>query len=145
MNDRWPGESSPAPPPSRLRAPGPAQVVGARDCADRWLTPPGSLGVLDRALDRVVALGHGRATGGVLVVGAADHPVARYAVSADDAALTRDLVAAAIVGTAIGATAARAAGLTVRVVDAGVSGDPLPGAVPLRPIGPGVASSPRQA
>ena len=32
-------------------------MVGARDAADVLLTPPGSLGVLDRALDRLFALG----------------------------------------------------------------------------------------
>src|SRR3954452_8520869 len=41
---RWPGEDV-APPPTRLGAPAQAQVVGARDQADRLLTPPGSLGL----------------------------------------------------------------------------------------------------
>jgi nicotinate-nucleotide--dimethylbenzimidazole phosphoribosyltransferase len=133
FSDRWPGHQAPAPPPSRLRAPGPVQVVEARDRADRLLTPPGSLGVLDRALDRVVALGHARATDGVLVIAAADHPVAAHGVSAYEPRLTRDLVRAAVAGTALGTTAARAVGLETQIVDAGVSGGPVPGALALRP------------
>lgn len=136
LEDRWPGTEAPGPPPSRLRAPGPAQIVGARDRADRLLTPPGSLGVLDRAVDRVVALGHAEATGGVLVIAAADHPVAVHDVSAYRSALTRDLVRAAVAGEAVGTTAARAAGLQTRIVDAGVSGGPVPGAVAVRSVGP---------
>jgi len=61
LKDRWPPASSgagPAPPPSHLRAPDQAAVVGVRDAADTLLTAPGSLGVLDWAVDRVLALGH---------------------------------------------------------------------------------------
>ena len=58
LRDRWPaGEAGPAPPPSRLAPPAPAAVVAAHDGADRVLTPPGSLGVLDRAVDKILALG----------------------------------------------------------------------------------------
>jgi nicotinate-nucleotide--dimethylbenzimidazole phosphoribosyltransferase len=137
LTDRWPADDdAPPPPPSRLRAPDQAAVVGARDQADRLLTPPGSLGVLDRAVDRVVALGRGDATGGVLVLAAADHPVAGHGVSAYDAGTTRDVVAAAVAGTALGVSAARAAGLAATVVDAGVAGSPVAGALVVRPAGP---------
>lgn len=136
LTDRWPaGDAAPPPPPSRLRAPDQVAVVGARDRADRLLTPPGSLGVLDRAVDRVVALGRGDTTGGRLVVVAADHPVAGLGVSAYDVGTTRDVTAAAVAGTALGASAARAAGLGTTVVDAGVAGEPVPGAVVARPRG----------
>jgi nicotinate-nucleotide--dimethylbenzimidazole phosphoribosyltransferase len=137
LTDRWPAEDdAPPPPPSRLRAPDQAAVVGARDQADRLLTPPGSLGVLDRAVDRVVALGRGDATGGVLVLAAADHPVAGLGVSAYDTGTTRDVVTAAVAGTALGVSAARAAGLAATVVDAGVAGSPVAGALAVRPTGP---------
>ncbi|SMO46339.1 cob(II)yrinic acid a,c-diamide reductase [Geodermatophilus aquaeductus] len=137
MEDRWPADDGgPAAPPSHLRAPDREAVVGARDEADRLLTPPGSLGVLDRAVDRVVALGRGGVAGGTLVLAAADHPVAARGVSAYGGHVTRDVVRAALAGTSVGATAAAAAGLTVVVVDAGVAGDPLPGAVDARPAGP---------
>ncbi|MBM7806549.1 nicotinate-nucleotide--dimethylbenzimidazole phosphoribosyltransferase [Geodermatophilus bullaregiensis] len=137
VEDRWPADDGgPAAPPSHLRAPGREAVVGARDEADRLLTPPGSLGVLDRAVDRVVALGRGEVTGGTLVLAAADHPVAALGVSAYEVRVTRDVARAALAGVSVGATAAAAAGLATVVVDAGVAGDPLPGAVDARPAGP---------
>jgi nicotinate-nucleotide--dimethylbenzimidazole phosphoribosyltransferase len=132
LTDRWPGDDV-APPPSRLRAPEPQHVVGARDQADRLLTPPGSLGLLDRAVDRAVALGRSDLTGGVLVLAAADHPVAAHGISAYPVSTTRDVVRAAVAGSALGAAAAREAGLELVVVDAGVLGDPVPGAHAARP------------
>ncbi|WP_448641675.1 5,6-dimethylbenzimidazole synthase [Geodermatophilus sp. URMC 63] len=145
VEDRWPADDGgPAAPPSHLRAPGREAVVATRDQADRLLTPPGSLGVLDRAVDRVVALGRGGVTGGTLVLAAADHPVAGLGVSAYEVRVTRDVARAALAGVSVGATAAAAAGLATVVVDAGVAGDPLPGAVDARPAGPrgDLASSP---
>jgi len=138
VHDRWPSGASPEPEPPRshLRAPTPAAVVGAHDQADLLLTTPGSLGILDRAVDRLVALGRGGTTGGVLVVAAADHPVAGHRVSAYDTSVTRNVVLAAVGGTSLGATAARSAGLAVTVIDAGVNGEPVPGARSLRPQGP---------
>ncbi|WP_369135771.1 5,6-dimethylbenzimidazole synthase [Modestobacter sp. I12A-02662] len=139
LTDRWPAEDGeePASPPSRLRAPDQPAVVAARDAGDRLLTPPGSLGVLDRAVDRAVALGHADLTGGVLVLAAADHPLAAHRVSAYPGGTTRDVVRAAVAGTAVGVTAAREAGLSrVVVVDAGVTGPAVPGAVAVRPAGP---------
>ena len=136
LHDRWPANgAAPAPPPSRLRAPEQSAVVGTRDAADRLLTPPGSLGVLDRALDRVASLGRGDVVGGALLLAAADHPVAALGVSAYDAAVTREVADAAVAGVALGASAAGAAGLGVAVVDAGVYGDPVRGALRLRPTG----------
>jgi nicotinate-nucleotide--dimethylbenzimidazole phosphoribosyltransferase len=132
LADRWPDADVP-PPPSRLRAPEPTAVVGARDAADRLLTAPGSLGLLDRAVDRAAALGHADLAGGVLVLAAADHPVAGLGVSAYPVSTTRDVVTAAVAGVALGAAAARAAGLGLAVVDAGVQGAPVPGAIGARP------------
>jgi nicotinate-nucleotide--dimethylbenzimidazole phosphoribosyltransferase len=134
LADRWPDDGI-APPPSRLRSPEPAAVVGARDAADRLLTPPGSLGLLDRAVDRAVALGRADLTGGVLVLAAADHPVTDCGVSAYPVSTTRDVATAAVAGVALGATAARSAGMDVVVVDAGVQGMPVPGAVAARSVG----------
>jgi nicotinate-nucleotide--dimethylbenzimidazole phosphoribosyltransferase len=136
LADRWPDEAgAPPPPPSRLRAPDQPAVVGARDEADRLLTVPGSLGILDRAVDRAVALGQRAATGGVLVLAAADHPVAAHQVSPYSQSVTGDVLHAAVAGTSLGATAARAVGLELRIVDAGVAGDPLAGVTALRPSG----------
>jgi nicotinate-nucleotide--dimethylbenzimidazole phosphoribosyltransferase len=136
LTDRWREADAPPPPPSALRAPAPEAVVGARDTADRLLTPPRSLGLLDRAVERVVALGRAEVIGGTLLLAAADHPVARRGVSAYPASVTADVVRAAAAGSALGAATAAAVGLGVRVVDAGVAGGPVPGTTPLRPALP---------
>jgi nicotinate-nucleotide--dimethylbenzimidazole phosphoribosyltransferase len=109
-------------------------VVKAHDTGDRILTAPGSLGVLDRVIDRVLAV-VSPPSGGVLVLAAADHEVTRYGVSAYGASVTRHVAEAAVAGTSVGAVAARAAGLKVVVVDCGVSGPPLSGARQARPEG----------
>lgn len=134
LYDRWPAhDTGPAAPPSHLpagaplRAPDQRSVVSTRDQADRLLTPPGSLGVLDRALDRAVALGRGALTTGTLVLVAADHPVTAHGVSAYPSSVTREVLAASAAGESVGVTAARAAGLDVALVDAGVGGRPVPG------------------
>ena len=118
LTDRW---SETAPPVSRLRAPTQRAVVAARDEADRLLTPPGSLGVLDRAVDRLVALGQGGTSTGTLVLVGATHPVTALGVSAFPDSVTADVLAAAREGTALGTVAAASAGLATVVVDAGTS------------------------
>lgn len=120
VRDRWPTDSAaPQPPPSKLRMPTTGDVVATRDEADALLTPPGSLGALDRAADRAVALGHAALTGGTLVLAAGRHPVTALGVSAFDDAITDEVVAAARAGDAMGAAAARAIGLALVVVDGG--------------------------
>jgi nicotinate-nucleotide--dimethylbenzimidazole phosphoribosyltransferase len=122
LTDRW---SESAPPPSHLRAPSQEQVVGARDEADRLLTPPGSLGVLDRAVDRAVALGQAGLTTGALVLAGGRHPVTALGVSAFDPGVTDDVLAAARAGAAVGTVAATAAGLRSVVVDCGTANGDL--------------------
>lgn len=123
VTERWPVEAGLAvsPPKSKLRAPDPRRVVAARDDADELLTPPGSLGTLDRAVDRLVALGHRDLSTGVMVLAGGRHPVASLGVSAFDATVTEEVLAATRSGESIGAVAAAAAGLRVVVVDAGSS------------------------
>ncbi len=123
LRNRWPdgGARDPAAPPSRLRAPDQMAVVGARDEADTMLTPLGSLGVLDRAVDRVVALGHRDLSGGSLVVAVGRHRVAELGVSAFEDTVTDDVLDAVRAGRALGAVAAHVAGLKVVVVDAGTA------------------------
>lgn len=134
LQERWPAEGEePRPPESHLRAPSQERLVAATDAADELLAPPESLGVLDRAVSRIEAIGAGGVAGGTLVLAAADHPVAGLGVSAYAASVTRDVVLAAVEGTSQGAAAAAAAGLNCVVVDAGVLGDPIPGAEPARP------------
>ncbi len=132
VRNRWPGGGAPTPPPSRLRAPDPSAVVAARDDADALLSAPSSLGILDRAVDRVVALGHPQLVTGTLVIALGRHPVVRLGVSAYDQTVGEDVLDAARAGRAMGAVAASAAGLQVSVLDAGSSAgnlrdhDPMP-------------------
>ena len=112
--------------PGSLRAPAPHEVVGARDGADVLLTPPGSLGVLDRVLDRVVALGRGELRSGTLVLAVGRHRVTELGVSAFAAGVTDDVLAAARAGQALGVVTAAASGLSSVVLDAGsATGDLL--------------------
>ncbi|WP_307864750.1 5,6-dimethylbenzimidazole synthase [Allobranchiibius sp. CTAmp26] len=134
IHERWPSSSSPDAPISHLRGPAQDQLVTASDAADDLLSPPESLGLLDRVLNRVQALAPGGIAGGTLVLAAADHPVAALGVSAYPAHVTRDVVSAALAGGSVGAAAATAAGLGLIVVDAGVDGPVLAGAVPARPL-----------
>jgi nicotinate-nucleotide--dimethylbenzimidazole phosphoribosyltransferase len=122
LAERW-NETTQAP-PSHLRAPHNHAVVSARDEADVLLTPPGSLGLLDRYVDRVEAAGHERPdttpTGQLLLV-AGRHPVTAHGISAFAESVTEDVIAASAVGESAGAAAASAAGLGFRVVDAGTA------------------------
>ena len=133
--ERWPeDEESPLPPTSHLHAPEPASVVGARDAADDVLTSPGSLGALDRAVDRMFALGLGPDASVTAVIAASGHPVTRHQVSTYDDSVTREVLQATVAGESLGAVAARLVGADVVAVDAGVPGEPVAGAVPSRPL-----------
>lgn len=144
FHNTWPwGEGEPAAPISLLRAPDQNAVVSVRDESDRLLTTPGSLGGLDRAVDRSAALRHPHPDRGVLVIAASDHPVTRHGVSAYSATVTREVVEATLVGQSVGSSLAAAVGLDVVVVDAGIdmsletasTPDSLPGAHGARPKG----------
>ncbi|WP_432558687.1 5,6-dimethylbenzimidazole synthase [Granulicoccus sp. GXG6511] len=113
-----------APTPSgALRAPAAERLVAVTDDADRLLTPPESLGVLDRALNRLLATGSSPTDGTLVLVGA-DHPVAELGVSAYPVSNTVEVFDAAAAGQSLGAATARTAGLDVLLVDAGVRGGP---------------------
>jgi nicotinate-nucleotide--dimethylbenzimidazole phosphoribosyltransferase len=120
LRERWSEDT--AAPVSHLRAPGSREVVRARDQADTLLTTPGSLGILDRYVDRVEAAAADRADralAGRLLLVAGRHPVLAHGVSAYESRVTDDVLAASEVGQSAGAAAARAAGLTFTAVDAG--------------------------
>lgn len=132
LHERWgedlpDGGSAVPPPPSHLRAPAPARVVGVRDVADTLLTPLGALGVLDRYVDRLEAAAADADTidKGCLLLVAGRHPVSSLGVSAFPASVTDDVLAASRAGESAGAVAARAAGLSFEVVDAGTSSGDL--------------------
>ena len=135
LADRWPDSAQPEAPVSALRqtlhSPNRYQVVAAHDDADQLLTPPGSLGLLDQTLDRVEAAGGTEITGGTLVLVGADHPVAHLDVTAFEASVTHDVMAASVAGTGLGVSTATAAGLSHLVVDAGVA-QPVQGARSVR-------------
>jgi nicotinate-nucleotide--dimethylbenzimidazole phosphoribosyltransferase len=136
IRERWPEWNGPVPPPSRLAPPAQSAVVSAHDRGDDILTPPGSLGVLDRAVDRLLAVLPGGFDRGVLVLAAADHPVARLGVTAYPVSVTRAVAEASVQTVSVGAVSAAQAGLPLTVVDAGVLGNPIEGARDLRPSGP---------
>ena len=124
LAERWPDDGEPAAPVSHLAGPAQAAVVAARDTGDDLLAAPDSLGVLDRAVDRVLALPAPAPRTGTLVVAGADHPVAALGVSAYPATVTSDVLAAALAGESLGAAAARQAGLAVEVRRAVPLGEP---------------------
>ena len=158
LSERWPdvdGDGAATAPPSHLLTSQPARaaaglgagvgeihvrgperenLVTATDSADKLLTPPDALGVLDRALNRIVAIAGEEVRGGELILAGADHPLVVHGVSAYRPSVTRDVMDAAVAGTSLGAAHARAAGLTTRVVDAGVA-TAVAGAIPARPHG----------
>lgn len=122
LSERW-SEAAPAP-TSHLRAPDNDAVVGARDIADVLLTPPGSLGLLDRYVDRVEAATRGRdeaTPSGRLILVAGRHLVTAHGISAYRDSVTEDVLAASLVGESAGAVAAAAAGLAFGSVDAGAA------------------------
>ena len=115
-----------AAPISRLRAPNPVEVVAPRDQRDTLLTPPGSLGVLDRAVDRMIALGHPVQTTACLVLVAGDHQVSELGITAYKRELTAELLRAANAGSSIGIATATNAQFSAIVIDAGsTTGDLL--------------------
>jgi nicotinate-nucleotide--dimethylbenzimidazole phosphoribosyltransferase len=138
MRDRWDDRRSPPRPGSRVSLPSQEAVVAAHDTGDAILSAPGSLGVLDRVVDKVLAvLGAGSgSSGGALVLAAADHPVRRLGVSAYDHSVTRAVAEATLAGSSVGAVAATSSGLQVVVVDAGVEGSEIVGALCHRPADP---------
>ncbi|MCW2817436.1 MAG: cobT [Marmoricola sp.] len=120
LHERW--SDSSAAPTSHLRSPRSDAVVGARDAADELLTTPGSLGLLDRCIDRVESVGRRREEAplsGQLLLAAGRHLVTRHAVSAFADSVTDDVLAASRVGESAGAATAAATGLALEVVDAG--------------------------
>jgi nicotinate-nucleotide--dimethylbenzimidazole phosphoribosyltransferase len=122
ISERWPTADEPSPPISHLAGPDQRAVVAGRDTGDDRLAVPGSLGVLDTAVNRVLALNPVPPTGGTLIVAAADHPVTRHGISAFSPSVTADVLAATRGGVSLGAATARQAGLRVEAVHARPAG-----------------------
>jgi nicotinate-nucleotide--dimethylbenzimidazole phosphoribosyltransferase len=122
ISERWPSSGEPSRPASHLAGPDQRAVVAGRDSGDDRLTVPGALGVLDAAVNRMLALSPTPPTGGTLIVAAADHPVTRHGVSAFLPTVTADVLAATRAGVSLGAATARLAGLRVAAVHARPAG-----------------------
>lgn len=105
---------------------GPADADARAEAAralDAKTKPRGSLGRLEEVAQRIAGIRHtatpGR-LGGAVVVAAGDHGVASEGVSAYPQEVTRQMLANFESGGAAVCVLARAAGATLRVVDAGV-------------------------
>jgi nicotinate-nucleotide--dimethylbenzimidazole phosphoribosyltransferase len=124
LAERWPpvAAAEPPPPASHLAGPDQQAVVAGRDTGEGLLTVPGSLGVLDVTVNRVLALAPAPPSGGTLLVAAADHPVTRHGVSAYLPSVTADVYEATRRGVSLGAATARQADLACEAVYARLSG-----------------------
>ena len=104
---------------------------------DAKTKPPGSLGRVETLAARIARI-QGTLTPSLrrcrLTLFAGDHGVASEGVSAYPQAVTRQMVANFLAGGAAANVFARANGVEIAVVDAGIAGDPLdaPGLVSLR-------------
>ncbi len=122
MHESWPADDTDVPGLTHyLRAPEQHEVVGATDVSDQLLSPPGSLGVLDRELDAIYAVGGAAIESGTLVLVGADHRVSELGISAYPTRVTSDVMVASVAGTSLGVVSAAGAGLASIVVDAGVA------------------------
>lgn len=122
ISERWPSSGGPDAPASHLAGPDQHAVVAGRDTGDDLLAVPGSLGVLDAAMNRVLALHPDPPASGTLLVAAADHPVTRHGVSAYPTSVTAEVLTATRMGVSLGATTARQCGLAVEAVHARAAG-----------------------
>jgi nicotinate-nucleotide--dimethylbenzimidazole phosphoribosyltransferase len=118
LDERWPADSELPPPASHLAGPDQGAVVAGRDSGDDLLAVPGSLGILDTTLDRVLALKPDLSGTGTLVIAAAEHLVTAYGISAYPDSVTADVLRATEAGTSLGAVTAHSAGLAVLGVHA---------------------------
>ena len=109
-----------APPKSHLRMPMGSEVISVRDESDTFLTTPGSLGLIDRVVDRMLSLGNQKLNSAVLLVSASDHLVTRYGISAYLPSVTKEVFDATTSGVSLGARTAASSGLDLHVVNVGI-------------------------
>ena len=126
FENRWPEDTQATPAPiSHLRAPTQRDVVSARDVADHLLTTPSSLGLIDRAVDKIASLKNPYYNKAIALIVASDHKVTEFNVSAFSPSVTAEVVEATRTGQSIGASLASAAQLDCELFDAGVIGGPI--------------------
>ena len=124
---------------------GPGFEEALKAAIDGKTKPPGSLGRIEELAAQIARLQgtlEPRMDSCTHIIFAADHGIAREGVSAFPQAVTRQMVANFATGGAAANVFARAGGVDLSVVDAGVAGGPfdVPGVVDAR-IGDGTASS----
>lgn len=129
----------------------PQLYARAREHLDSLTKPRGSLGRLEDIAARLFAISGGktpiRAEPAMMLTVAADHGVAENGVSPFPQKVTRQMVANFLSGGAAINALCKAAGMSLRIVDAGCVGDPFP-AHPLlldRRLGPGTQDISRKA
>ncbi len=123
FENRWPEDilSTPAP-PSHLRAPSQKEFVNARDLVDPMLTTSNSLGLIDRALDKIASLNNAHSQEAIALIVASDHKVTEFHISAFSPSVTSQIVQATKSGQSLGASLALAANIDSELFDAGVAG-----------------------
>lgn len=99
----------------------PNNIVQARDSSDQLLTPPGSLGILATATDRINATYRTPPTQGHLLVATADHLVADLPVTAFSRQDGKNVIAATTAGSSLGAATAAATKLRFTTHHCGTS------------------------
>jgi nicotinate-nucleotide--dimethylbenzimidazole phosphoribosyltransferase len=123
FENRWPEDTQATPAPiSHLRAPTQRDVVSARDVADPLLTTPSSLGLIDRAVDKIASLKNPHCNKAIALIVASDHKVTDFKVSAFLPSVTAEVSEATRSGQSIGASLASAAQVDCELFDAGVIG-----------------------
>ena len=123
FENRWPEDTQATPAPiSHLRAPTQRDVVSARDVADPLLTTPSSLGLIDRAVDKIASLKNTYSNEAIALIVASDHKVTEFNVSAFSPSVTSEVAEATRTGQSIGASLASAAQIDCELFDAGVIG-----------------------
>ena len=89
FENRWPEDIQTTPAPiSHLRAPNQRDVVSARDGADPLLTTPSSLGMIDRAVDKIASLNNPHSQRAIALIVASDHKVTEFNISAFSPSVT---------------------------------------------------------
>ena len=123
FENRWPEDIQTTPAPiSHLRAPSQRDVVSARDGADPLLTTPSSLGMIDRAVDKIASLNNPHSQRAIALIVASDHKVTEFNISAFSPSVTCEVAEATRAGQSIGASLASAAHIDCELFDAGVFG-----------------------
>jgi len=121
LHETWLDSESPSG-QDGVSAPTGHQITRVRDEADALLYVPGSLGLLDKTLDKLSHYGVLPITKPALALIGCDHNVAAHQVSAYSPAVTKEVFEAALNGESLGAAMAIASDVEVIPVDVGING-----------------------